>query len=84
MLFRSEAEPREAVRSHRLAAPAAAQREAARHAGAELLRGRLCRWNDDYVYEISLLRHDGKVMHVFVSARDGLVIEGAPRGYAQK
>ena len=67
-----------AVRDHGLTDPGTAQRTAAAEVRAEALRARLCRWNEDYVYEITLLRRDGKVMHVNVRAADGKV--AGPRG----
>ena len=54
--------------------PAAALRSAAAVAHADPLRSRLCRWNEDYVYEITLLRRDGKVMKVFIKAEDGSLV----------
>lgn len=71
----SENETREAVRTHKLAPPGSAQRAAAADSRAEPLRNRLCRWNSEFVYEITLLRRDGKVAHVFVRANDGTTIE---------
>ena len=68
------AESRDAVGSENLAQPGVAQREAVRHAHADPLRSRLCRWNNELIYEITLLRRDGKVLHVFIAARNGLVI----------
>jgi uncharacterized membrane protein YkoI len=65
------AQTRAAVAEHHLTDPGSAQRTAAQSARAEALRSRLCRWNDEYVYEITLLRRDGKVMHVNVRAADG-------------
>lgn len=71
------AESREALRGQKLATVAMAQGEAARRAHAEPLRGRLCRWNDELVYEIILLREDGKLTRVSVRAKDGSVVGGA-------
>jgi uncharacterized membrane protein YkoI len=71
------AQTRAAVRDHGLTDPGTAQRTAATQARAEALRARLCRWNEVYVYEITLLRRDGKVMHVNVRAADGTVA-GSP------
>lgn len=71
------AESREAVAQHNLARPGKAQREAAAHAQAEPLRSRLCRWNTEFVYDITLLRRDGKVTHVFVKAADGMIVNTA-------
>ena len=68
------AETREAVAKNKFTDPAAALRSAAAVAHADPLRSRLCRWNDDYVYEITLLRRDGKVMNVFIKAEDGSLV----------
>ena len=68
------AETREAVARNKFTDPAAALRSAAAVAHADPLRSRLCRWNDDYVYEITLLRRDGKVMNVFIKAEDGSLV----------
>jgi hypothetical protein len=71
------AESREAVARLDLARPAAVLREAARRERGDPLHNRLCRWNNDLVYEITLLRRDGKVTHVFVKARTGLFVDVA-------
>ena len=68
------AETRIVVRENKLTDPGTAQRTAAAQAHAEALRARLCRWNEDYVYEITLLRRDGKVMNVFIKAEDGSLV----------
>ncbi len=66
---------REAIAEHKLGNPVAAERQAAAaHAGSEFLRSRLCRWNEDYMYEISLLLRDGHVEQVFIRAADGRVV----------
>ena len=70
------AETRDALTQHKFADPAAALRSAAAIAHAEPLRSRLCRWNGDYVYEITLLRRDGKVMRVMIRAEDGSLLDG--------
>ena len=71
------AEARDLLRGQSLATVAMAQGEAARRAHAEPLRSRLCRWNNELVYEIILLRRDGKLTHVSVRAKDGQIIGGA-------
>ncbi len=71
-------ETRAAVTEHRLADPLAALRGAARKGQAEPLRSRLCRWNDKFVYEMALLRRDGKVIRVFIDATDGVKAVSAP------
>ena len=44
-------------------------------AHADPLRSRLCRLKDDYIYEITLLRRDGKVMRVLIRADDGSLVD---------
>lgn len=68
------ADAREVLAKNKFTDPAAALRSAAAVAHADPLRSRLCRWNDDYVYEITLLRRDGKVMTVFIKAEDGSLV----------
>ena len=65
---------REALAKNKFTDPAAALRSAAAVAHADPLRSRLCRWNEDYVYEITLLRRDGKVMQVVIKADDGSLV----------
>ena len=69
------AQTREAIASLKLANPVVAQRNAAIHVGGgEFLRSRLCRWNEDYIYEISLLLRDGHVTQVYIRAEDGRIV----------
>ncbi len=65
------AETREKVVSRRLTEPFSLLRGAAGRVEGEALRARLCRWNEDYVYEIALLRHDGHIVHVYLNAVSG-------------
>lgn len=74
----SAAETREAVAGHRLIDPSNALKSARAAARAELLASRLCRWNDEFVYEITLLKRNGKVVHVFMNAADGKAMN--PKG----
>jgi uncharacterized membrane protein YkoI len=67
----SPAETRENVAAHKLRDPMALLREAAHQTRAEPLGTRLCRWNERFVYEMSLLRRDGKVLRVFLDASSG-------------
>jgi hypothetical protein len=48
-----------------------ALRNAARSARAEPLVSRLCNWNEDWVYEMTLLPKNGNVTHLFINAADG-------------
>jgi hypothetical protein len=67
----SAQEAREKVLTHRLSEPFRVMRTAATQAQAEAIAAKLCRWKEEFVYEISLLRHDGHVLRVFVNASDG-------------
>ncbi|HWG05422.1 MAG TPA: hypothetical protein VG271_10450, partial [Beijerinckiaceae bacterium] len=57
--------------SHRLIEPFKALKSARSQARADPLSSRLCRWNEEYVYEITLLKRSGKIVHVFMNAADG-------------
>lgn len=64
------AETRDKIAAHHLAEPFRALR-AGRLQG-EALRAKLCRWKpDEFVYEVSVLRRDGRVMHVYMNAQNG-------------
>lgn len=65
------AETREKIISRRLSEPFRLLRGAAGRVQGEALRAKLCRWNDDYVYEIALLRRDGRIIHVYLNATSG-------------
>lgn len=70
-------ETRESVASHQLREPMVLLRDVARETRAEPLKTRLCLWDEKYVYEMSLLRRDGRVLRVFVDASSGTKL--APR-----
>ncbi|MFN3888965.1 MAG: PepSY domain-containing protein [Beijerinckiaceae bacterium] len=72
-------EARLAIARNKLANPLPALRTLARRAQAEPLRSRLCRLDERFVYEMTLLRRDGKVARVFVDAQDGRTPVAAPR-----
>jgi hypothetical protein len=71
----SAAETREEIKGRRLREPFAALKFAAQHFKAEALSARLCRIDDEFVYEIALLHKDGKYFHAHVSAVTGKLIE---------
>lgn len=52
-------------------------RRAAARTHAEAIGAKLCRWSEDLVYEISLLRRDGRVIRIFVDAKTGQVVGSA-------
>lgn len=70
----SPQETRESVAAYQLREPLSLLRDAARETRAEPLKSRLCRWNEQFVYEMSLLRRDGRVLRVFVDAASGTKI----------
>jgi uncharacterized membrane protein YkoI len=68
------AQAREVVAAHRLAEPFRVMQTTARHFQAEALRAKLCRRKDELVYEITLLRRDGRVIHVSLNAVSGKIV----------
>ncbi|HYP57056.1 MAG TPA: hypothetical protein VEQ35_02085, partial [Beijerinckia sp.] len=70
----SAAETREKIVSHKLFEPFRLMQGAAARWQAEPIGARLCRWSDDLVYEISLLRRDGHVIHIFLNAQNGELV----------
>jgi len=71
----SAAETREEIKAKRLREPFAVLKFAASHFKAEALSARLCRIDDEMVYEIALLHKDGKYFHAHVSAVTGKLVE---------
>ncbi len=67
----SAQEAREKILTHKLSEPFRVMRAAAAQAQAEAIATKLCRWKEELVYEISLLRRDGRILRVFVNAQDG-------------
>jgi hypothetical protein len=67
------AETRELVKSHRLLEPFAALKFAGAQRKAEALSARLCHTGDDFVYEITLLHRDGRLVHVEMEAGTGKI-----------
>ncbi|MCW2286352.1 hypothetical protein M2323_002372 [Rhodoblastus acidophilus] len=67
----SPAESRARVAQYDLRPPFEMMRRAAVLADAQALGGKLCRWADLDIYDISLLRPDGRVVHVFLDASTG-------------
>ena len=65
------AETREMVKSRRLIEPFAALKFASAQRKAEALSARLCRAGEDFVYEITLLHRDGRLVHVEMEAASG-------------
>src|SRR5262249_13429670 len=67
----STAESREKIHAHGLFEPFQLMRTAASRLRAEPLGVKLCRSQEELIYELSLLRHDGHIIHVFVNAKNG-------------
>jgi uncharacterized membrane protein YkoI len=67
----STAEARDKIVTHRLFEPFHVMRSAAGRFQAEALGVKLCRRSEEFVYELSLLRHDGRVIRVFINAKTG-------------
>lgn len=71
----STAETREKIVMNQLSEPFHVLRSTAGRLKAEAIGVKLCRLNESLVYEISLLRHDGRVIQTFVDAKTGEVID---------
>jgi len=66
----NQAEAREKIALHRLTDPMRALRVG--RLQGEALRARLCRWTpDEFVYEVFVLRRDGRIVHVYMNAQNG-------------
>ena len=63
------------IAEHRLITSSSAMDFATAKVQADALAGRLCRWDERYFYEITLLRRDGRVIHAAVDAVTGRVVE---------
>ena len=74
----SAAETREEVRAHRLLEPFAALKFAAAQRKAEALSAKLCHSGDEFIYEITLLHRDGRLVHVEMEAGTGKLIPRPP------
>jgi uncharacterized membrane protein YkoI len=70
----TQAEARDAVAAHHLADAFEAMRLVGAQMRADPVGGQLCRWDGDFVYEITLLRHDGRVIHAFLDGVTGKVM----------
>lgn len=66
-------ETRDAVAEGRVIQPAQASRHARQAAPGEVVRIRLCRQGDDYVYVVTTLKRDGRVARVTLEGQSGKV-----------
>ncbi len=71
----SAAETREEIKATHLREPFAVLKFAAQHFKAEALSAKLCRIDDEFIYEIALLHRDGKFFHAHVNATSGKLVE---------
>ena len=71
----SAAETREQIKAQHLREPFAALKFAAQHFKAEAISAKLCRIDDELVYEIALLHKDGKYFRAHVSAVTGKLVD---------
>ena len=74
---------RDQVKAHKLLEPYAALKSAAQQRKAEALSAKLCLSGDDFVYEITLLHRDGRLIHVQMDAGTGKR-SPAPRATAMR
>ncbi|PWB80501.1 MAG: hypothetical protein C3F11_17780 [Methylocystaceae bacterium] len=65
------AETRQLIVDRRLADPFATMQAASAAAHGEPIGAKLCRADEELVYEISLLRRDGRVVRIYVDAATG-------------
>lgn len=75
----SPAEARDVLIAQKFVAPFRAAGEAIRTGGGEIVGLQLCLLGDVFVYDVTLLRRDGRVLHTLVDAHAGTVMAG-PRG----
>ena len=75
----SPADARDVLISQKFVAPFRAVAEASRAQGGETVGLQLCLSGDTFVYDVTLLRRDGRVSHTLVDAHTGAVLAG-PRG----
>jgi uncharacterized membrane protein YkoI len=72
------ADTRDQVKAHKLLEPYEALKFAAQQRKAEALSAKLCVSGDDFVYVITLLHHDGRLIHVQMEAGTGRLIARPP------
>jgi uncharacterized membrane protein YkoI len=65
------AQARERIAQHKLVEPFRLMLAMARRFQAEAISVKLCRRKVEFIYEISLLRRDGRVIHVYLKASNG-------------
>ncbi len=73
----SPAETRDKIATNRLADPFHAFRTG--RLQGEALRAKLCRFDDEFVYEVIMLRPNGRIVHIFVDAQSGTPLRDMDR-----
>jgi uncharacterized membrane protein YkoI len=71
----STAEARDKIAAQGLSEPFRSMQKAAVRFEAQALAAKLCRRDDNFVYEISLLRRDGRIVQSLFDAKTGKIIE---------
>ena len=71
----SAQETREAVSGGKVMQPAAASRHAREAAPGEVLRIRLCRQGDEFIYVVTTMKRDGRVARVTLDGASGKVAD---------
>lgn len=74
----SPSQARDTLIAQKFVAPFRAVGEAARAIGGETVGLQLCLSGDIFVYDVTVLKRDGRVSHVLVDAQSGALV-GAPR-----
>lgn len=67
----STTQTRERIEAHKLVDPFDCMRAAAREQQGEALGARLCRIDELFIYEISILRPDGRILRLLFDATTG-------------
>lgn len=70
----SAAQTRERISAHKLVEPFRLMKSTANRFQAEAIAVKLCRSGEEFIYEISLLRRDGHVIHAYINAANGQVV----------
>ena len=68
-------ETREEIKAHHLLEPFTVLKSAQSQFRAEPLSAKLCRFGDDFVYEIALLHKDGRFVRVVLNAVSGRFVD---------
>ncbi|WP_131115924.1 PepSY domain-containing protein [Lichenihabitans psoromatis] len=74
----SAGETRETLQTMKLLPPYRAVEEAGRGMPGESVGIKLCRLNQQMVYDVTILRHDGHLVHMLVDATNGTLMPPRP------